>query len=112
MSKTCLFILCICVLCFRASGVDEEDTETKATTVVPGDFETNTTTDVVNTTHEMTLLDVEKSMKKFLSDVYSRAFKYVSGVHLPPKASFSCLFSLARVYFGFNALEPWAFRSK
>ena len=61
---------------------------------------------------EMTLRDLEINMKKVLEGMFERVFTLVLGGGLPPKASTKCLLNLARIYFGLNKLEPWAFRSK
>lgn len=120
MKKDILSVLCIFFLLLQLCATEEVNIDSVNETIFNqyqnSSFDEETVLTKDNSTKEedseMTLLDLEKSMKKILDGMFNKVFSLISGGGLPPKASTKCLFSLARIYFGINRLEPWAFKSK
>lgn len=122
MKKETLITLCMFCYLFQLCATDEVNNVTLDETPLNHNqnmgFDEETVLSKDNSTEEedseMTLLDLEKSMKNFLQGMFNKVFTLISGgtSGSTPKASTKCLLNLARLYFGINKLEPWAFKSK
>ncbi|XP_054717677.1 O-acyltransferase like protein-like [Uloborus diversus] len=59
---------------------------------------------------ELSLVDIEKKLKSFIGVIMQQAFPYVFRISTESRVSTYCMLDLAKVYFGFRRLEPWAFK--
>lgn len=120
MKKEMLNVLCMFCLLIQLCATDEVNNVTLNETLLNHNQNNSFDEEMIlskdNSTEEgdseTTLLDLENSMKSFLQGMFNKVFSLISGGGSRPKASTKCLLNLARVYFGINKLEPWAFKSK